>query len=184
MTLKELIQRATDIASQGLDEGTLTANPEEVAEPLLPIVFSEVSHRYAQSEQLQTMLRRTKSLVFANGLVALSSDVITGCIRAANLLDPADRTKLYSYVPWSQLVTGSLDSRLGYFALEGESTLHVVESNTTFDPADGPNITLELTIPCEVEVPTVLANPIVARDEIVDDLLAALATALKPVIRR
>jgi len=179
MTLRELIQRALDIASQGL--GPLDrAALETAVEPILPIVFGEVGDFYASREHTRSLLRRTKDLVVANGVVQLSDDVLTRYICDAVLYDPTDTTKRYSLVPWESLVRESLDDRLGYFAVEGEATLHVVEPYEEFDPTVGPDVALKLSVPCALEIPALDTN-IDMPAEVTDELLRRLVNALRPV---
>lgn len=176
MTLKELIQRAVEIANQGLTEAAAT---EAAAEAHLPAVFHAVGVKAAANERLRTTLRRTKSLVFVSGAVSLPSDVLTAYITEGNLLDPIDKTKLYSLAPWDQLTTGTLDQRLGHFAIEGESTMHVVEPGNVYDPALGPDLSLLLTVPCIPAIPALITGSIAVIDEVADDLTSTLAVALR-----
>lgn len=159
------------------DVSAITA-AEETAEALLPRIFNEVGAIAARTERLRTTLRRTKALAVVAGAVELPTDVLTSYIDIANLLDPADITALYSWAPWYQFTTGTLDQRLGYFAVEGESTLHVTEAGTPYSPTTGPTVALLLTIPCIPAIPTIDAEVVVIA-EISDMLITALAESLK-----
>lgn len=182
MTLNELIQRALDIASKGLDTSVTRLAMEVAVEPLLPVVFAQVSANVARDEKQRTQLRRTKSLAFVDGLVTIPDDVLTEYMVDASLVDPTDRTKRYSRAPWRQLVTDELDLRLGHFAVEGETNMRLVEPGTVYDPTTGPTITLNLTVPCSVVVPAAATDQVVAMNEILDDLTVALANALRPAM--
>lgn len=179
MILRELIQRAVDIASSRQDTSVTRLSLETAAEPMLPLVFSSVAVRLARAERTRTMLRRTKSLSVANGSATLTSDVLTSYISDANLRDATDKTKQYSLTQWDQLVTDQLDPRLGHFAVEGEATLRVVEPNTAYSPTSGPTITLLLTVPCVPAIPAIGAA-VVATDEVVEELISELAAQLTP----
>lgn len=178
MTLLELVQRAIDIASLNKDTTVTRLAMEVAAEPLVLQAFRDVSANCARQEHKRTLLRRTKSLTLVNGAVALTDDVLTEYITDSNVIDPTDKTKRYSLTPWSQFITDELDLRLGHYAIEGETTLHVIEPGTPYDPAGGPTETLLLTTPCAVAVPTASGNAVVAPAEILDDLIAGLAAAL------
>lgn len=176
MTLKELIQRAVDIANQGLSEASHT---EQAAEAHLPAVFHAVGVQAASSFRLRTTLRRTKTLTPVIGVVTLTSDVLTAYIDEAILYDPADITKRYSLISWELMLAGQLDQRLGAFALQGESTLHIVEPFTIYDPISGPGQSLLLTTPCTPAIPTGLTNDVLVIDEVAQQLITALAAALR-----
>jgi hypothetical protein len=182
MTLTELIQRAVDIASKDLDTSVDRMGIETVVEPLVPIAFHDVSVRLAREEHTRHLLRRSMVLNFINGVEDLDNDVLSAYISDATLVDQADRTKRYSLIPYSQLVTDELDPRLGHFAVEVGHTIHVVEPNSTYDPTTGPTIDLYLTTPCVVAVPAAVGDPVVATYEVLDDLVHALAMALKPAL--
>lgn len=180
MILSELIQRAIDIASNSTDTAVTRLALEAAAEAELSIAFQEVSAVVASSVATRSLLRRTKSLSFVNGAVTVDSDVLTEYISEGNITDPTDKTKRYSLTPWNQFITDELDSRLGHFSIEGESTLHVIEPGTAYDPASGPTETLLLTVPCFVVVPAAISDPVLVRDEVLDNLIKALAVRLRP----
>ncbi len=183
MTLKELIQRAVDIASKGQDTAPTRLAMEAAAEPLLPTTFQKVGEMLAARDNTRHLLRRTKQLSVVDGAVALDPDVLTSCIHSASLRDPADRTKNYSLAPWNQLSTGELDPRLGHFALEGDTdaatVLHVVEPGDEFDPDGGETIDLLLNIPCIPVIPANIDDDIAAAPEVLTHIIIELAAALR-----
>lgn len=180
MTVKELIQRAVSIARQGLPTPLPIDAMEAAAEPLLPIVFAEVGERAARDERLRRTLFRAKAFAFNGGPETLPSDVLTGYLDMSVLFDPDDPTKIYSWVPWNQFISTQLDTRLGYYTLEGESLrFHLVEPGIAFDPTTGPIITVTLYTPCSPEIPATITEHIAVTGEVLDDLLAALSVALK-----
>lgn len=179
MTLAELIDRALTIASAGRDPSTSPhLNAEMVAEDLLLQVFAEVGERAAADERQRHLLRRTKTVNVANGAVTLPDDTLSTYITDAFLLDPDDRTKVYTYLPWDALNREPLDSRLGHFTIEGESVLRVVEPGAEYD-GTGPTQAYQLTIPCVPEVPTAPTDAIAVSAEVADMLVAALARQLR-----
>lgn len=178
MILSELIQRAVDIASKSVDTAVTRLALETAAEPLLGIVFHEVSVDKARNEYKRSLLTRTKTLAVVNGSVAIPTDVLTEYMWDSHLIDTTAPTKRYSLTPWHQFITAALDRRLGHYSVEGESTLHVIEPATSYSPTSGPTETLLLSVPCVVVVPAATTDAIVARDEILDDLVRGLASAL------
>lgn len=184
MTLQELIDRAIMGASAGIEPSlSPTLNADAIAEDLLPLVFGRVGDRAAEDERLRHTLRRVKTLNVATGLVTLSSDTLSAYIWDSVLIDPADTSKRYSYLPWESMVRDSLDPRIGHYSIEGESRLRVVEPGDTYDPTTGPTIALRLAIPCAPEIPAAPGDDIAVTDEVVDMLLEELITALRPILR-
>lgn len=180
MTLQELIDRAISATTSGLDpEIAERLFSEMQAEDILPVVFNAVGQRYAADERLRSLLRRTKQLDFAGGEVDLSQDVFTKFLDTSVLIDTTDRSKRYAFTPWD-IFTRDDEPRIGHYSLEGESTLHVVEPNSTYDPNAGPDETLYLTTPCSPVVPGSAGGTIAVRDDVLDDLLTELIAALAP----
>lgn len=184
MILSELIERALNMAMIGVVDAPLRASLEVALESLLPVVFGEVGDELAANERTRSLLRRTKDLAVVNGTVELAADTLTAFISESTLYDAADITKRYSLTSWDELVRGELDSRLGHYAMEGESTLRVVEPANTFAPASGPTIALKLTIPCSPVYPSNPATAVDVNDEVVDILIKRLALALRPAPAR
>lgn len=180
MILRELIQRALDIAMQGMNSPALRTTAELAVEPLLPVVFGQLSTELASKPSTRHLLRRTKSVTVTDGVGPLTDDVLTEYARESVLYDPTDIPKVYVLTDWDVLVRGDLDSRLGHFVIDGQS-LTVVEPGSEYDAAASPDIDLKLTIPCSLEVPA-LAADIGEPAEVTDMLIARLAAALKPVM--
>lgn len=178
MTLKELIQRAVEIAigSRPVDRTAI----ELAAEPLLPVVFGEVGDELAASPMTRHLLRRTKTVNLVNGTVALSSDVLTAYACEATLFDPDDTTKVYSRTDWSDLLSGQLDSRLGHWLVD-EDDLKVVEPGSQYNPASGATLDLRLIIPCSPVVPAAITDQVDVPPEVIDLLIKRLAQALVPI---
>lgn len=182
MILRELIQRALDIAMQGLNSPVLRATAESAVEPLLPVVFGQLSAELASKSSTRHLLRRTKDLTVTNGVAPVTDDMLTEYIREATLFDPADFSKIYSLADWDVLVRGGLDSRIGHFAMS-EGNITVVEPGSEYDPATSFDIALKLTIPCALAVPAIGVD-IGEPAEVTDMLIARLAAALKPVVTK
>lgn len=181
MILRELIQRSLDIASQGMGTPVLATTAEIAVEPLLPVVFGQLSVELASRSTTRHLLRRTKDLTVADGVEVLTDDVLTEYVRESVLYDPADTAKVYVLTSWDVLVRGDLDSRLGHFVIDGQS-LTVVEPGAEYDTTTGPDIALKLVIPCSLVVPTIDAD-IGEPAEVTDMLIARLAAALRPVVK-
>lgn len=182
MILRELIQRSLDIAAQGMDSPVLRSTAEVAAEPLLPVVFGQLSVELAGRSATRHLLRRSKNIVVTDGVGPLTDDVLTEYARESALFDPDDLTKTYSLVNWDVLLRGELDSRLGHYLIDGQS-LTVVEPGDEYISTGGPDIDLKLVIPCSLAVPAIGAD-IGEPAEVTDMLIARLAAALRPVIAK
>lgn len=183
MTLQELVDRALSMASAGMEPSSVpTLHAEMIAEDMLPAVFGEVGQRLAANERTRHLLRRTKTLAVVNGAVQLSADTLSAYITDSVLTDADDETKDYSYLDPVHFVREPLDSRLGHYSVVGESGLRVLEPGEAYAPLAGPTASYLLTIPCVPEVPATAASPVVASEEVIDELVTALATALRPIL--
>lgn len=177
MTLKELIERAVDIASVAQETGVTKYALEAAAEPLLPIVFSEVSERLAASADRHHLLRRANVVAFVNGVVTVPESVFTTYLSESTLYDTADLTAIYSYVPeWSDFIRYA-DTRLGTYTVN-ESSMYVVQPAAFYANGTGLSGNLTLVMPSVVAVPATIGAAVIARDEVVDDLIAGLAAKL------
>lgn len=182
MTLQELVDRALTIASAGMEPSlSPTLNAEMLAEDVMPQVFAEVGVRLAHEERTRHLLRRLKTLAVVNGSVALSADVLSAYITDSVLFDPATITRLYAYLPWEYFSRETLDSRLGHYSV-AESVLYVTQPGSNYVPGSGPTISLSLAIPCVPEVPALATDNVIVTEEVADELTAALAKALVPLM--
>jgi hypothetical protein len=178
MTLKELIQRAIDVASNNRDMSAMKGSIETVAEPMLALIFANVSARVAADSGRRSFLRRTNTLTFTNGVAPIPETVLTQYLCESLLLDTALPTSRYSWISqFSELVRVS-DPRLGYYSAN-ESSMFLVQPAAIYAPGVGLSGTLALTTPCSIAMPTVITDPVVVRDELIDDLVEELATAIR-----
>lgn len=181
MTLQELVDRALSVASAGMPEPP-TVDASMIAEDVLLVVFGTVGERMAANERTRHLLRRTKTLNVVNGAVQLGSDVLSAYVTDSVLKDPDERSKDYSYLAPEHFVRETFDSRLGHYSVVGEGVLRVVEPAEFYDPATGPTASYHLTIPCVPEVPATANSQVAVGEEVADELVAALAAALKPIL--
>lgn len=181
MTLLELIQKAIDGAVYGLDNPAARLTAEVAAEALVGPAFQDAGEQCARVERLRSLLRRTKLVAFVNGAATLDDDVLTAYVSESSLLNPLDKTKRYSWVPWETFVKNS-DLRLGTYSIEVGTTIHSTEPQSSYDPAGGPTVSLLLTIPCAPVVPAAIGDTIVAPVEVTDDIQLRLTTMLRLAI--
>jgi hypothetical protein len=179
ITLQQLVDQAVSLASRN-DALAPTLSSEMVTEDMLTTVFDDVSTAMARNPATRSLLRRTKALTFADGEVAVPADVLTEYMGDSSLLDADDATKYYSFIPsWERFMRDNTQ-RMGRYAIEGESALHVVEPFAVYDPADGPDTELLLTVPCSIVKPALATDVIAIRAELEGELIGRLARALMP----
>lgn len=177
MILSELIQRALDIASNGQDTSVTRLADEIAVEPQLLQVFDAVSRNTARNPAKRSLLRRTNSVTFVNGVGVLPQTILTPYLCESLLYDTADLTARYAWVSqFSELIT-THDMRLGYYSVN-ESSIYVVQPGANYVQGSGLSGALSLVTPCDIVVPAVAAA-VVVRDELLEDLIAGLATALR-----
>jgi hypothetical protein len=176
MMLKELIQRAIDIAQPGIDP-LVRAVVELTAEPLLPVVFGEVGDELASHPSTRHLLRRIKTVNVVNGSVALSDDVLTAYACESLLFDPDALDEIYSLTNWQDFLSGQLDSRLGHFLIN-EGTLFVVDPGSQYVHSAGPTKDYRLVTPCSLVVPGI-AVEVDVPEEVTDLIIKRLAQSLR-----
>lgn len=177
MTVKELIERACEIANVGIDPAK-SPDLESLAEPLISPVFNALAQDCAGDERRRLLTRLTKTVAFTNGAGSLSSDVLTTCLDDSVLTDDADLTAGYSYVrEWDDFIN-TFDQRLGYYTVN-QSTITVVQPNNSYVIGSGLTGNLSLLTPCVWAIPTDLVTNISIRDELLDDLVNRLGLALR-----
>lgn len=176
MILREIIQRAVEIAQPSVDAATRIAI-ELAAEPLLPVVFGEISDELAGNSMTRHLLRRVKDVNVASGSAALPDDVLTAYACEASLFDPDESDRLYARTDWPDFLSGQLDERLGHF-LVNEATIFVVEPGSQYAHGSGPTSTYKLVIPCSLEIPAI-ANEVDAPAEVTDLIIKRLAQSLR-----
>lgn len=179
-TVKTWIQKGTELATRGMDPSLAPAlDAEGLAEPLLEQVIADLVDSYVAQGKTRLLPRQTKSLVFVDGTVSLTSDVVESSLDDSVLYDPADKRKLYSFLgEWNDFV-GAYDKRLGYYTVRVYGTMHLIEPGTLYDPATGPSVTRTLSAPCFWAIPANINADMGVPSEVETDLIGKLGEALK-----
>jgi hypothetical protein len=181
ISVQELIDKAVFQAK--LDPSLASANLEPTANSLLAQVFQQVGIDCAKDERKRSLLRREKTLTFANGIATVSADVLTKYKEDALLYDPDDTTAEYSLCrEWFDFVRSD-DRLIGRYSFNGD-TIGILEAGEVYDPADGTDGDRTLVIPCVPEVPALATDEIDVVEEVASDLVSALAESLKGAIVR
>lgn len=183
ITVKTWIQRGVEIATRGIPIETATAlDAEGLAEPLLEQVLTGLAEEYAAQKKYKLLSRTLKTLSVSSGTVSLTSDVIESALDDSVLYDPADKAKLYSFVPdWHDFST-AYDARLGYYTVRQYGTMHVTEPGTLYDVSTGPTVSLRLDSACYWSIPANINTDLSVPSEVETDLIAKLAEALRGAI--
>lgn len=183
MIYQEFIHRAVEQAQRGLDPNrSKLMDAEGLAQIMAPQVFAEIGNRAARDEKLRSILMSPFTVSFTNGLATLGDTVLTAYLCESTLIDTADLTKRYSFIPnWGDFVRprSSIDQRLGWFALQGGTSLAVVEPSASYAVGAGITASRNLTAPRIPAVPATAATELDAPSEIEDDSINALAEMIR-----
>lgn len=187
MTYQQMIETALSQACAGTDPLTNPISDTSwIAEDFVSSVFQQVGVRCAKDERKRSLLRKSKTVVFANGVTTLTDDVLTEYKEDSALCDPTDFTKEYSLVrEWSDFVQPRAGYALwlGSYSLNGV-TISVVEPNANYDPLAGISANRTLVIPCVPVIPASASDPVVVIAEIENELIEGLAIALRGAIEQ
>ena len=183
MTWREFIYKAVEQAQRGLDPNrSKFMDAEGVAQIMAPQVFEEIGKRAARDEKLRSILMSPFTVAFTNGLATLGDSVLTAYLCESTLIDTADLTKRYSFIPnWGDFIRprSSIDKRLGWFSMQGGVSLAVIEPNANYAVGAGITANRNLTVPRVPTVPATADTELDAPSEIEEDLINSLAEMIR-----
>lgn len=180
-TLQEIIDLSVQQATAGID-ATLITDAEITAEPLLPNIFQQVGREAARNERTRSILSRAKTATFTNGTATLSDDVLTEYKEDSTFYDTADLTKEYSLVrEWADFIQPRTGYQLllGSYCIRDGVTIGVVEPGANYAVGSGVTGNRALVIPCVPVIPTLSTDVVVMPDEVANNVIEALAVALR-----
>lgn len=184
-TYQAMIEAALSQACAGTDPLTNPISDTSwIAEDFVSSVFQQVGVQCAKDERKRSLLRKSKTVTFVNGAGTLTSDVLTEYKEDSTLYDASDLTKEYSLVrEWGDFIQPRTGWMLwqGIYSMNGV-TISVVEPNANYDPSTGVSEDRTLVIPCVPVIPASAATAVDVPSEIENDLVEALAVALRGVI--
>ena len=177
-TRQSLIDAACFIAKQeGIDQ-------DVVADVLLPRVFYHVVKQAAANPARRALVMVTNTVALVNGTIALPTTILTEFMRFAAVSDPIGATmanKMRYVANWNEFIR-PLDLTLGYFTvvqLAGASQFYMTRPGTAYTPGAGYTGSIDIIVPTIPTIPAAAATAIACNGEIEDDLVLALAAALK-----
>lgn len=181
MTFKEFIASSCQIALSGGDANqSQFLDMEMTAEALVPTVFQNVALAAAANPDKQSLLRRTHTVTLTAGVGTLPGEVLTQCLHSATLTDPDDDTVAQdmSYVPqWFDFLEAKrFEPRLGYWNVKGDDELHYIRPTDDSETKTGD---VDITVASVPAIPATAGAVLVVPDEILSDLQAALANAIR-----
>jgi len=186
-TYQAMIEAALSQACAGTDPLTSPISDTAwIAEDFVMSIFAQVGAECAKDERQRSLLRKSKTVTFVNGSATLTDDVLTEYKEDSTLYDAADLTKEYSLVrEWADFI----QPRAGYMLWLGtysmnEVTLSIVEPNANYDPMAGISANRTLVIPCVPSIPALATDPVVVVPELQNNLIEALAVALRGQIQQ
>lgn len=174
MTKQELIDGAIFIAG--------VQNADAQAESLLPIVFQQVALKYAATEEGRSLLRRTHTVVMSSGTGSLPDEALTACKFGASIADDSDVTvaQTQTLVPfWQDFIQprDNIQLQLNWWIVKGDRSVYLLQPSEEYPGSFSGD--LEVTIASVPAIPASAGTAIDADDEVISDILQALAAAIK-----
>lgn len=189
-TYSELVYRIVSDAQRGSQAAQLAnIDTQGIAESLIPSIFQQAAEEAAADESKRTLLKRSATLTFTDGVATVPSYVLTAYIKDATLINADDLSVKYSLViNWSDFIDPALRnppwSGYGYYSLPYQHTMNLTEPGVAYDPNSGASGDRLLNIPCVTEIPADADGVVVADDEIINDILDIGAAALRGEIMK
>jgi hypothetical protein len=178
LTLQELVFLVVDWASNTLN--LPIQDGESVVEDMLPTALQVVALKAAAEPRTESLLRRNFTVSLTNGTGTVSDNVLTSCWPGATVYIPGEPTvgPLMSYVPnWNDFI-GPLDSRLGYWIFQSDSTIYWIDPNDTFDITSGRTGDIIMNIASVPSIPATETDDLDMPDELLSDLIAYMKDVL------
>lgn len=179
LTWQELIDRAVDQASVGLDPNlSPLIDLGMLAENLAPDVLQTVAEEAAQNSETRADLLSSQSISFTNGIGTVPNNVLIDYMADATLSDTSDYSKRYSYRPWHNFVNSGGDRRLGRFSSLGTS-LYVVEPAASYTSGSGITASRTLTAPTVPAIPTLATDTITMPEVMTSNVIRELGLRIR-----
>jgi hypothetical protein len=179
-TYTELIYRIVSQAQRGSEsEEQANLDAYSIAEAMVPSIFQATAEKAAGDPHKRSLLKRTKTMTFTNGLATVDTDVLVNYLCDATLLDSTALTKIYAWIPEYGEFVGFIDARLGSFNSPVEFKLAIREPGVAYSPSTGLTGSRLLNVPCVPEIPAGADDPLLVTDEIVNDLIDIGAEMLR-----
>ena len=188
MNYQTLIDLALQQALAGGDQlKSALLDADMTMESFVTNVFQNVALKFAADEEGRSLLRRTHSITLTNGVGIVPDEVLTQCKWGASIADPDDVTvaQLQSFVPyWSDFVQprSGLQADIPWWTIKGDDDFHYLEAGEDYDPADGFNGPIELTIATVPTVPASATDTVDVPSEVLNDLITGLANAIRGLL--
>jgi hypothetical protein len=159
-------------------------NTRSVIESIMPSVLQDVALRLARTEEGRSLLRVTHTITLTSGVGIVPAVALTQCKWGASISDPLDTTvaQLQSLVPyWQDFVQprDGLAADLPWWTIRGDSDFHYLEAGEDYDPSDGYDGDIELTIATVPAMPTVAGDPLGWPVEVETDVIDCAAEMLR-----
>lgn len=178
-TIATILARAEQLAAGagGDSHDSPVVDQSMTAETLLPHVWQYVCRQSLKDDKRQHLLRKVINLTFTNGVAPIPDEVFTEGLPMAMLSDPLDPEfgPLMSWIPYYFDFQRPLRTMLGYYTIDDSGNLLIRRPGEAWSPGVGYSGAINLTIPC---IPP-MTDPVDVPEEIVDDVVAGIAGALR-----
>lgn len=183
ITLKSLVSRAVEMALVGVeDQSSYIQTAEMLAETLVPQVAQATVRDAAGDPFRFQQTLKTLTLSFTDGAATVPSTMFTEYLSQSTISDPADDNAAL-YTSWCKNWQDFLnrDTTLGAYTMRTASTLYYAPYGTEWTPGGADNFggDLEVTVPCNVTIPTNPTEEIDISSELEDQLIVDLASSIR-----
>jgi hypothetical protein len=175
-TFAEILDRAEQLAAGvgGDPQDSPVVDNGLTAEALLPHVWQVVTERTAKDPKRQHLLRQSKTLTFANGEAPLPDDALSEALPLLSF-DDKELGSLMSWMPYMFDFQRPLRTMLGSYTINESGKLLIRKPGEEYDPVGGHSGDLDVSL---IIVPG-LTDPVTAPQEVIDDVIAGVAGALR-----
>lgn len=178
LTWQELIDRAVDQASVGLDPNlSPLIDLGMLAENLAPDVLQSVAEDAAKDRNKRADLRSSQNISFTNGVGTIPNNLLLDYMADAVLFDTSDFSKRYAFRPeWYSFVNSN--GKLGRFTNIGTS-IYVVEPSVVYAAGSGITATRQLTAPTVPAIPTLATAVVVIPEFMTSNVIRELGIRIR-----
>lgn len=175
-TLAQILDRAEQLAAGvgGDPQDSPVVDNGLTAETLLPHIWQIVTEKTAKDPKRQHLLRQKKTLTFTNGVAPLPDDALTESLSTLTFND-LEIGPLMSWFPHMFDFQRPGRVMVGAYTINESGNLLIRKPGDNYNPQGGHSGDLEVTL---IIVPG-LTDPVTVPDEIIDDVIAGVAGAMR-----
>lgn len=150
-----------------------------IAETLVPDVFQSVAMSYAAGPQRASLLNRDHAITLTDGVGDIPAEALTQCKFSSTATNDDDSSVASLVRTWIDFISpSSTDRLLARFTIK-DQTIYWIEAGEAYSAGEGLTGDVTLNIPSVPEIPASDDDDLEVADEVVSDLVTALAQRLR-----